>query len=125
MLKGATKLRSLRILPREVVAGPSHVGESPWDYEDVVTAFKSLPSLTHITIQIAHVTSVAEYFCFARGALQPVKLRSLHHKSKWWRDDWIEDCAVVPSETGDRRMEYTSGSFDVEREVVPVESPIS
>ena len=114
------KLCSLRISIHEVVAGLSRVGESPWDYEDVVTAFNSLPPLTHIIIQIAHAPNVSEYFCFTRGAPQPVKLRSLRPKSKWWRDDWIEDCAVLPFEPGDRRIGYESDLVNAAGEVLPL-----
>ncbi|KAF7436015.1 hypothetical protein PC9H_002841 [Pleurotus ostreatus] len=127
MLKGAAKLRHLRILTCETVTGRTHVGESPWDYRDVAIAFNSLPSLTHMTVQLTYAPSFPEYYCFARGAARPVKLRSVRPAPEWWQDDWVDDYVVVPFEPGDKRMGYTGHLLHAAREVLPisVESHIS
>ncbi|KAF4604483.1 hypothetical protein EYR40_003257 [Pleurotus pulmonarius] len=113
MLKGVPKLRYLRILLRGVFDGTEDEDPmispmiSPWGYEDMVKAFDSLLSLTHIIVQFTCGPGAPEYFCFAKGAVPPVKLRSLRLPPEWWHDDWVQDCADVPFQQGDRRMGYT------------------
>ncbi|KAF9495652.1 hypothetical protein BDN71DRAFT_1495786 [Pleurotus eryngii] len=116
--EGATKLRYLRILPSRT----SRVKESPWDFEDVVTTFNNIPSLTHIIVQVTPSWSVPHYCWFARGAPRPVKLRSMSLKPEWWRDDWIEHCVVVPFKEASHRVGYTDNLLDG---AGPVEPPIS
>lgn len=120
MLKGAANLRHLRIVTCETVTGRTHVGEPPWDYGDVAIAFNSLPSLTHIIVQLAYAPSFPEYYCFAKGTARPVKLRSVRSALEWWHDDWVEDCVVVPFVPGDRRMGYTGDLLHAAHEVLPI-----
>ncbi|KAL4266755.1 hypothetical protein AB1N83_004058 [Pleurotus pulmonarius] len=42
---------------------------------------------------------------------RPVKLRSQRLTPEWWHDNWIENCAAVPFETGDRRLGYTGEHY--------------
>ncbi|KAF4573663.1 hypothetical protein EYR36_008181 [Pleurotus pulmonarius] len=113
MLKGAPRLRYLRILLRGVFDGTEDEDPmispmiSPWGYEDMVKAFDSLLSLTQIIVQFTRGPGAPEYFCFAKGAARPVKLRSLRLPPEWWHDDWVQDCVVIPFQQGDRRMGYT------------------
>ncbi|KDQ31584.1 hypothetical protein PLEOSDRAFT_156241 [Pleurotus ostreatus PC15] len=90
VLKAATKLHHLRIR----TAVPRHWQDHPWDHNDVLNAFDSLPSLSHISIQLVPAMNFPEYYHFTKGVLQPTKIRSLYPELEWWHD-WMDDHATV------------------------------
>ncbi|KAF4604485.1 hypothetical protein EYR40_003259 [Pleurotus pulmonarius] len=70
MFKSATKLRHLRILTHEAIAGRAHSMPAPWDYGDVDIAFNSLPSLTYISVQFTSATIAFATMAGARDSAQ-------------------------------------------------------
>ncbi|KAF4596973.1 hypothetical protein EYR40_007423 [Pleurotus pulmonarius] len=111
-LKGATKLRHLRLFLNQVLPESVVFQNYPWDYEDVVNIFNILPSLTHISVLISpSTTNFTQYYCFIKGMPRPVKLHARRPQAskddlyEWW-NDWIEDYVVVPFEPSDARMGY-------------------